>query len=140
MKKVSEEDTMNKRIYLSVLWVVLGGVLVALELTRRIEEYWGSMGFALVVVGLLQIVRFVRYQRDADYREKMDVENKDERNRFLANKAWAWTGYWVVMICAVSSIIFKLMDREDLMMFSSGIVWLMLVLYWICYTVLKRKY
>ncbi len=140
MKKVSEEDTMNKRIYLSVLWVVLGGVLVALELTGRIEEYWGSMGFALVVVGLLQIVRFVRYQRDADYREKMDVESKDERNRFLANKAWAWAGYWVVMICAVSSILFKLVGREDLMMFASGIVCLMLVLYWICYTVLKRKY
>ena len=131
---------MNKRIYLSVLWVVLGGVLVALELTRRIEEYWGSMGFALVVVGLLQIVRFVRYQRNADYREKMDVENKDERNRFLANKAWAWAGYWIVLICAVGTIVFKLLGREDLMMFSSGVVCLMLVLYWLCYLVLKRKY
>ena len=140
MRKVSEEDTMNKRIYLSVLWVVLGGVLVALELTRRIEEYWGSMGFALVVVGLLQIVRFVRYQRNADYREKMDVENKDERNRFLANKAWAWAGYWIVLICAVGTIVFKLLGREDLMMFSSGVVCLMLVLYWLCYAVLKRKY
>ena len=140
MRKVSEEDTVNKRIYLSVLWVVLGGVLVALELTRRIEEYWGSMGFALVVVGLLQIVRFVRYQRNADYREKMDVENKDERNRFLANKAWAWAGYWIVLICAVGTIVFKLLGREDLMMFSSGVVCLMLVLYWLCYAVLKRKY
>ena len=140
MRKVSEEDTMNKRIYLSVLWVVLGGVLVALELTRRIEEYWGSMGFALVVVGLLQIVRFFRYQRNSDYREKMDVENKDERNRFLANKAWAWAGYWIVLICAVGTIVFKLLGREDLMMFSSGVVCLMLVLHWLCYAVLKRKY
>ena len=131
---------MSKRIYMSVFWVVLGGVLVALELTRRIEEYWGSMGFALVVVGLLQIVRFVRYQRNADYREKMDVENKDERNRFLANKAWAWAGYWIVLICAVGTIVFKLLGREDLMMFSSGVVCLMLVLYWVCYMVLKRKY
>ena len=140
MRKVSEEDTMNKRIYLSVLWVVLGGVLVALELTRRIEEYWGSMGFARVVVGLLQIVRFVRYQRNEEYREKMDVQNGDERNRFLANKAWAWAGYWIVLICAVGTIVFKLLGREDLMMFSSGVVCLMLVLYWLCYLVLKRKY
>jgi len=131
---------MSKRIYLSVLWVVLGGVLAALELTGRIEEYWGSMGFALVVVGLLQIVRFVRYQRNADYREKVDVESKDERNRFLANKAWAWAGYWIVLICAVGTIVFKLLGREDLMMLSSGVVCLMLVLYWVCYMVLKRKY
>ena len=131
---------MSKRIYMSVFWVVLGGVLVALELTGRIEEYWGSMGFAMMVVGLIQIVRLARYKRDAEYREAVDVQNNDERNRFLANKAWAWAGYWLVLICAVGTIVFKLLGREDLMMFSSGVVCLMLVLYWVCYTVLKRKY
>jgi len=131
---------MNKRIYMSVFWVVLGGVLIALELTGRIEEYWGSMGVALMVVGLIQIVRIARYQRDADYREAVDVQNNDERNRFLANKAWAWAGYWFMLICAVGTIVFKLLGREDLMMLSSGAVCLMLVLYWLCYLVLKRKY
>lgn len=131
---------MSKRIYMSVFWVVLGGVLVALDLAQRVEEFWGSMGFALIVVGLLQIVRFVRYQRNADYREKVDVENKDERNRFLANKAWAWAGYWFVLIAAVGTIVFKLMGKDELMMLSSGGVCLMLLLYWGCYMVLKRKY
>lgn len=131
---------MTKRIYMSVFWVVLGSVLAALELAGRIDTFWGSMGFALVMVGVLQIVRFVRYQRNADYREKMDVESGDERNRFLANKAWAWAGYWMMLICAVGTIVFKLLGREDLMMFSSGVVCLMLVLYWACYMVLKRKY
>lgn len=131
---------MSKRIYMSVFWVVLGGVLVALELTGRIEEYWGSMGFAMMVVGLIQIVRLARYQRDAEYREAVDVQNNDERNRFLANKAWAWAGYWFVLIAAVGTIVFKLLGREDLMMLSSGAVCLMLVLYWACYMVLKRKY
>jgi len=131
---------MNKRIYMSVFWVVLGGVLIALELTGRIEEYWGSMGFAMMVVGLIQIVRLARYKRDAEYREAVDVQNNDERNRFLANKAWAWAGYWFMLICAVGTIVFKLLGREDLMMLSSGAVCLMLVLYWLCYLVLKRKY
>lgn len=131
---------MSKRIYMSVFWVALGGVLAALERMGRIEEFWGSMGFALVIIGLLQIVRFVRYQRNADYREKVDVENKDERNRFLANKAWAWAGYWFVLIGAVGTIVFKLMGKDELMMFSSGSVCLMLLLYWGCYMMLKRKY
>ena len=131
---------MSKRIYMSVFWVVLGGVLVALELARRVDEFWGSMGFALMIVGLLQIVRLVRYQRNEDYREKVDVQNKDERNRFLANKAWAWAGYWFVLICAVGTIALKLMGKEELMMFCSGAVCLMMLLYWACYTVLKHKY
>ena len=33
-----------------------------------------------------------------------------------------------------------ILGREDLMMLSSGAVCLMLVLYWLCYLVLKRKY
>ena len=131
---------MNKRIYMSVFWVVLGGVLVALELTGRIEEYWGSMGVALMVVGLIQIVRLARYQRDADYREAVDVQNNDERNRFLANKAWAWAGYWFMLISAVGSIVFKLMGREDLMMLASGSVCLIILFYWGSWMVLKRKY
>ena len=131
---------MSKRIYMSVFWVVLGGVLVGLELARRVDEFWGSMGFALLIVGLLQIVRLVRYQRNEDYREKVDVQDKDERNRFLANKAWAWAGYWFVLICAVGTIALKLMGKEELMMFCSGAVCLMMLLYWACYTVLKHKY
>ncbi|MBO5339695.1 MAG: hypothetical protein J6A62_01690 [Oscillospiraceae bacterium] len=131
---------MSKRIYVSIFWVVLGGVLAALGLAGRIEGFWGSMGVALVIIGLLRIVLFIRYQRDEEYREAVDVQNGDERNRFLANKAWAWAGYWLVFLCGVGTIVFKLLGREDLMMFSSGIVCLMLVLYWACYTVLKRKY
>ena len=131
---------MSKRIYMSVFWVVLGGVLVALELAQRVDEFWGSMGFALLIVGLLQIVRFVRYQRNEEYREKVDVQSRDERNRFLANKAWAWAGYWFMLFCAVGTIGFKLTGKEDLMMLCSGAVCLLLLLYWACYTVLKRKY
>lgn len=131
---------MSKRIYMSVFWVVLGGVLAALELMGQVDTFWGSMGFALLMIGLLQVVRFVRYQRNADYREKVDVQNGDERNRFLANRAWAWAGYWFVLIASLSSIVFKLVGREELMMLSSGAVCLMLLLYWGCYTVLKRKY
>ena len=131
---------MSKRIYMSVFWVVLGGALAVLELMGRTDAFWGSMGFALVMIGLLQIVRFVRYQRNEEYREEVDVRNGDERNRFLANKAWAWAGYWFMLLCAVGSIVFKLLGREELMMLSSGAVCLMLVLYWLCYLVLKRKY
>jgi len=131
---------MSKRIYMSIFWVVLGGALTALEIAGRVDTFWGSMGFALIIIGLLQVVRFIRYQRNEEYREKMDVQTGDERNRFLANKAWAWAGYWFMLTCAVGTIVFKLMGKEELMMLSSGAVCLMMLLYWACYLVLKRKY
>lgn len=130
----------NYRFYLSVFWILLGAVLCICNGLGRIEDYWSSMGFAFIVVGILQVIRNIRYRTNEEYREKFDTESKDERNRFIANKAWAWAGYLFVMIAAVGSIVFKLLGREDLMMLSSGSVCLMILLYWGSWMVLKRKY
>ena len=130
----------NYRFYLSVFWILLGAVLCACYGFGLIEEYWSSMGFAFIVVGILQVIRQIRYRTNEEYREKFDTESKDERNRFIANKAWAWAGYWFVLLAGSGTVIFKLMGREDLMMFCSGSVCFMMVLYWLNYLWLSRKY
>ena len=128
------------RFAFSIFWMLVGAVLLGLGVAEVIDSFWSGMGGGLVAVGLLQTVRHIRYRKDPEYREKTDTENQDERNRFIANKAWAWAGYLFVLTAAVGSIVFKLMGREDLMMLASGGVCLMILLYWGSYMVLKRKY
>ena len=128
------------RFLLSIFWIVLGIVLCACHASGLIEEYWSSMGFAFIVVGILQVIRQIRYRTSREYQEKVDIEVQDERNKFIANKAWAWAGYLFVLIAASATIVFKLIDREDLMMLASGSVCLIIVLYWISYLWLKKKY
>lgn len=130
----------SRRIFVSVFWVLLGAVLMGCSLAGLIEEFWNSMGTAFLVVGSLQVVRQIRYRKDKAYREKVDTENRDERNRFLSNKAWAWAGSIFVMTAAAATIVFKLAGREELMMLASGSVCLMIGLYWLSYMVLRRKY
>ena len=129
-----------KPISLSIFWVVLGAVLVICHLAKLIEDYWFSMGIAFIVVGILQIIRHVRYKTDSEYRETRDVATHDERNKFIANKAWAWAGYFYVLLAAVGSIVCKVLGREDLMMFCSCSVCLIMVLYWLSWLWLRRKY
>lgn len=131
---------LNKRIYISIFWVVLGIVLCALHQAGLIEDYWFSMGIAFIFVGALQIIRHIRYKTDSDYRENRDIETGDERNKFIANKAWAWAGYLYVMIAAIGSIVCKLLGREDLMMFCAYSACLIMVLYWLSWLRLKKKY
>ena len=38
------------------------------------------------------------FSKNEAYREKIEIEEKDERNHFIRNKAWAWAGYLYVMI------------------------------------------
>ena len=130
----------NARFLMSIFWIVLGIILCACHFAGLIEDFWHSMGFALIIVGILQVIRQIRYRTNEEYREKWDTEVQDERNKFIANKAWAWAGYLFVMVAAVGTILFKLAGREDLMMLASGSVCLMVLLYWGSYMVLRRKY
>ena len=82
----------------------------------------------------------IKYQTNQNYRDKVDVQKNDERNKYLSMKAWSWVGYLFVIIAAVGTIVFKLIGKEDLMMLCSGGICLMLLLYYISYMILRKKY
>ena len=130
----------KRRLIWGIFWITLGLTLTVLGIMGRIDSYWSGMGGGLLAVGVLQMVRYVKYMSNEEYREQTDVANKDERNRFISGRAWAWTGYLCVFIGAAASIAFKLIGREDLMMFASSSVCLILFLYWVCYLILSGKY
>lgn len=130
----------NQKAVFSIIWVILGAMLMALSSTGWIDEFWSGMGGALLFIGILQLLRHIKYYRNKDYREKFDTEVSDERNHFISTKAWAWAGYAFVLIAALATIAFKLMGQETLMMASAMSVSLLIVFYWISYIVLKKKY
>ena len=131
---------MKKKLYVSIFWILLGLGLNIGHWAGLWEDYWMSMGIAFLFIGTLQLLRQRRYRTNESYRERVDTAANDERNKFLANKAWAWAGYWFVLLAGSGTVIFKLMGREDLMMFCSGSVCFMMVLYWLNYLWLSRKY
>ena len=88
------------------------GNLIGLSFAGIVDTFWNGMGTGLLVVGVLHLVKFYRLDKNPAYREKNEIELNDERNRFLRNKAWAWAGYLFVMLAAVCSIIFKIVDQE----------------------------
>ena len=130
----------NRRMILSVVWIVLGASLLGSNLAGLLGDYWGGLGGGLMGVGILQTIRNVRYLCNSEYREKVDTTNQDERNRFLANKAWAWAGYLFVMTAAVATIVFQIIGKTEQATISGFGVCLIVFLYWISYTVLKKKY
>ncbi len=130
----------KRRILVSIMWIVLGIGLNVACLVTQIDRFWNGMGGGLVAVGVFQLVRCVMYFRNEKYREQVEVESKDERNRFLAARAWSWAGYLFVMICAVACIVLRIIGLEIWSMAASGYLCLILILYWGSYLILKRKY
>lgn len=130
----------DKRIIMSIIWLVIGTILIGLSFAGKVDEFWNGMGFALGIIGAIQLLKFHRLNKNEEYREKVEIAEKDERNHYIRNKAWAWAGYIFVLTTAVSVIVFKIIGQELLSMAASGAVCLMLVLYWGAYMILQKKY
>ena len=131
---------MNRRFILPALYILLGAVLITCGTLQVMDSYWSGMGGALLCVGVVRLIQTIRYKTNTQYKEKMDTEVSDERNRFLRAKAWSWTGYLFILIAAVGSIVFKVVNMEREMMLCSYAICLMLILYWVSYFIVRKKY
>ena len=135
----------NRYLPLAVLYIVLG---IALFVSCQIVDLGNStlaqilpgMGGALFGVGIVRLVMGIKLEKDAEYRENYEIRVNDERNRYLRMKAWSWAGYVFVLIAAVATIVFAVADRKELMMLASGGLCIMLVLYWVSYMIVRKKY
>ena len=130
----------NKRIIASIVWIIVGIVLSICSFSDMLDPYWSGMGTALIVVGVFQLIRFIRYKKDSTYKESVDTHMQDERNRFIATKAWSWAGYLMVIIIAIASITLRALGYHDYSMLATLFLCLLLVLYWVSYWILTKKY
>lgn len=130
----------NRRIIVCIIYMILGAVLFVLGALERLDSFWGGMGSALIAVGVIRTVQFVRFRKSEAYREKMEIEATDERNRFIRNKAWAWAGYLFVLIAAVATVVFRVIGQDLLSVVTGFSICILVVLYWVSYLILRKKY
>ena len=130
----------NKRYLVSILYIIIGILLIGCGFAGVVDEFWNGCGCGLLVVGIIQLIRFYRLNKNEAYREMVEIELADERNHFLRNKAWAWAGYLFVIISGIGTIVFKIIGQDLLSLAASWAVCLILILFWGSYHILKRKY
>ena len=130
----------SKRMIAGIVEILVGLALTVSGVLNIVDSYWSGMGGALIAVGVIYLIRQIRYKTDKTYQENVDVAQKDERNRFLGMKAWSWAGYLFMMICAVASIVLRVAGLELYSVIAGGAVCLLALLFWISYVVLRRKY
>lgn len=130
----------SRRIVLSIAWILVGAVTIVLGIMGTLDEFWSGFGGALLAVGILQLIRHIRYKTNEEYKEKIDTEINDERNKFLSGRAWAWTGYIMILATAVGAIVFRIMGEDELCSLCATAISLMAIIYFIAYMILKRKY
>ena len=130
----------DRRIVSCIIYIVFGVILLVLGILEIVDSFWSGMGGALIAVGVVRMIHILRYHYDESYHENMEIEMKDERSHFIRNKAWAWAGYLFVLIAAISTIVLKVLGQNLLSIAAGFAVCILMLLYWVCYLVLKKKY
>ena len=130
----------KSHIIYRIILLIAGLTLMGLSIAGLVTEFWSGMGSALAVVGGARLLQFYRLQKNEAYREKMKIQTTDERLKYIRNKAWAWAGYLFILICGIAVIVLEIAGQHLISMATSCVVCLMLVLYWICFWILAKKY
>ena len=132
---------MNKTRWIAnIVEIVLGVILLIFGMMGTIDEFWHGMGVALIFVGILQMIRSIRYHSNPEYKETYDVAIQDERNKFLRIKAWSWAGYLYVLTAAVATIVFQIIGKQELATAAGFSVCIIMVFHWLSYLYLQKKY
>lgn len=129
-----------KRMLLPIFWIVLGATLLLCSIFDVVDSFWSGMGGAFIAVGIVQLIRNIRYSTNEEYRENIDIQSKDERNRYLSMKAWSWAGYLSVITGAIGTIGFKVAGKDELSTFCGFMVCIIILFYWISYLIVRKKY
>ena len=75
----------DKRVIVSIFWIVLGGTLIALAFAGVVDMFWNGMGSGLLVVGVIHLLRQYRFNKNETYREKIEIEEAYDRNGDAVN-------------------------------------------------------
>ena len=130
----------RRKIILNVFWIILGAALLGMSIAGQLGELYSGMGGGLIGVGIVQLIRGIRYNTDKEYRENYDTEAADERNSFIRMKAWSWAGYIFVLTAGVVCLVCMIMGQTLYSQLAGYAVCLLVCLYWVSYMVLSRKY
>ena len=131
----------KKRFALSVFWIVLGTTLLVLSIIGVLDEAsYAGIGGMLILVGVLQFVKLIRYQTNPAYHVNIDTQLTDERIEFLRMKSWTWTGTGVILCEAVGSFVAMMFNNHTLQLALSYNVCAMLIVYLVSFAIVSRKY
>ena len=132
---------MKQRLWIAISYIALGLILVIADAVNHFENYFFfSFGFALMVMGILRIIRHRKTMRNDQSIRKQELAETDERNRMMAERAKSWAFSFSILIAGVVVIVLSLLGYHDAAQPFAWYTCGQVVLYWVFWFILGKKY
>ena len=132
---------LKQRLVLAVSYIVCGLLLTAIAALTHSENYFLScFGVAMVMMGILRLIRHRKITENEQTIRKQELAETDERTRMIAERARSWAFSYSIMAAGIIVIVLSLMGRHEEALPFSWYVCAMVVLYWLCFAIIRKKY
>ena len=129
------------RRYVAVVFILLGLALVAMSAAQSFEnEFYVAYGLALIIMGIARLILQRRITKDEKSIRSRELAESDERFRMLSERARSWAYSFSVMVAGIVVIVLSLLGKHDMAQPFAWYVCGMVLLYWIFWVILGKKY
>ena len=134
------KNKLKTRLYYGIICIVLGAIMIiGVTATKSENEYISAFGFALALVGVARIIQYLKITKDEDSIKKQKINETDERNLSIIQKAKSATfSIYLLISCAVV-IVTALIDMPDVAKLIGYSQFVLVIIYWICYWIIRKK-
>lgn len=128
------------RLNIAITYIVLGVMfIVGTFITKTENDFISTFGFMMILMGLVRIRNYRIITKDEDTIRKQQIIETDERNLSIIQKAKSATfSIYLLISCAVV-IITALIDMPDVAKWIGYSQFVLVIIYWICYWVIRKK-
>ena len=135
----------NKKINIrkrtAQVYVLLGILMIVLNLTGIVKnDELSSFGLVFLIIGIAKIRQIKKIMADSESFNERKIAENDERNVMLWTKARSLTFSVYILLSAVAVIVLSILNMESQAKIISYCLFSLLIIYWICYFILSKKY
>ena len=132
---------LKTRLYIALSYIVLGIVLIAADALNHFEnDFFLSFGIALLVMGIIRLIRHRKVTKDESTIRRQEVAETDERTLMMSEKARSWAFTSSILIAGIAVIGLSLLGKHETAQPFAWFVCGQVALYWICWMILRKKY
>ena len=134
------KNKLNTRLYYGIICIVLGAIMIiGVTATKSENEYISAFGFALAMVGVARIIQYLKITKNEDSIKKQEINETDERNISIIQKAKSATFSIYLLISCSVVIVTALIDMPDVAKWIGYSQFVLVIIYWICYWIYQKK-
>lgn len=132
---------LKHRLYVNLGWAVFGAFLILFWCIRRPENtYPLTLGITFVIMGAMRTVQYRKNTKDDKTIRQMELAETDERNRMIHERAKSWAFSFSLFVAGDLTIILSLLGKHDIAQLFAWFLCGNVILYWICWNILQKKY